>query len=237
MKQLVCLALLLCARLPAQDRITRVVNISKGNPETILRSVRPLSGDVTVTADQSNILLGGPKASVEGLEAVIKQLDVAPAALRNIEVTVYMIAAGSSGGIELPDELTPVATQLKGVFPYKSFRLLDSFALRIRDGQLGRINGSIGRAGEASRILYSFNVKQVHIQNQDAAATVRMDGLDFTMKNPISVSPKGEVHFSEADIRTDVDVRAGQKVVVGKTSSLEGTGGALFLAISAKILE
>ena len=41
----------------------------------------------------------------------------------------------------------------------------------------------------------------------------------------------------DASIATDVDVPEGKKVVVGKTSALEGADGALILVISAKVVD
>ena len=41
----------------------------------------------------------------------------------------------------------------------------------------------------------------------------------------------------DANISTDVDVPEGKKVVVGKTSALEGSDGALILVISAKVVD
>lgn len=48
---------------------------------------------------------------------------------------------------------------------------------------------------------------------------------------------KGEFNYVEAGISTDVDVPEGKKVVVGKTSAVEGSDSALILVISAKVVD
>jgi hypothetical protein len=55
------------------------------------------------------------------------------------------------------------------------------------------------------------------------------------MKVPVgSTSPTS---FADTGISTDVDVPEGKKVVVGKTSGLEGSDSALILVISAKVVD
>ena len=61
------------------------------------------------------------------------------------------------------------------------------------------------------------------------------DHLSLSIRVPIAV-PTGTTN-EDARIATDVDVPEGKKVVIGKTSALEGADGALILVISAKVVD
>jgi hypothetical protein len=58
------------------------------------------------------------------------------------------------------------------------------------------------------------------------------------MRVPVPTSP-GSTQYSYIDvgINTDIDVPEGKKVVVGKTSAVEGPDSALILVISAKVVD
>jgi hypothetical protein len=66
---------------------------------------------------------------------------------------------------------------------------------------------------------------------------VRFDALKLAMKVPVVVDGKGAINYLDLGISTDVDVPEGKKVVVGKTSAVEGSDGALILVISAKVVD
>ena len=244
MKKLFWLPMCLFALWPAsaQDRVQRVVEIKNGDAHQIFIAVRSLGGEVVSTNDGSRILLSGPKAAVDGTEAVIKQLDVPAPSQKNLELTVYMVAASTqpSSASPLPDDLSPVTAQLKAVFPYKGFRLIDSFVLRTRLGQGAETSGFISHntaGASASRTVYTFKVRRLEMESQGEKPLIRIDGIRLTIRVPVVASAKGDITYVEAGISTDVDLHPGQKVVVGKTSALDGPDGALFLVISAKVVD
>jgi hypothetical protein len=240
MKKLFWLPLFLLIFWPAgaEERAQRVVEIKNGDARQIFVAVRALGGEVVSTNEGNRILLSGPKAAVDGTEALIKQLDVAAPPRKNLELTVYMVAASTqpSGGSPLPDALAPVTTQLRTVFPYKGFRLIDSFVLRARLGEGAETSGFIGQNPPGNRTVYTFKVRRLDMESQGEKPLIRVDGIRLGIRVPVS-SPKGDISYIEAGINTDVDLHEGQKVVVGKTSALDGPDGALFLVISAKVVD
>jgi len=131
--------------------------------------------------------------------------------------------------------------QLKTVFPYRSYRLLDNFVLRARDGQSGDTSGFLpaltGASGSTSeKITYRFHFRRVGLPSGEMAQGIRLDELGLDLKVPVHPNPT-QTTFEGASIRTDIDVPEGKKVVVGKTSVVEGSEGALFLVISAKVVD
>jgi hypothetical protein len=236
---------LLCAgALLAQPPVQNVVTIKNGNLNGILRTVKDLApgNNLLISTDNEHIILSGPKDAVTGFEEVIKQLDVPPVAQSNVEIDAYMVVASTRADSHnpIPAELEPVVAQLKGLLSYKSFRLLDSFVLRARSGERGENSGSVepsSPAPEGVKISYHFEFNKVRVDKGETARLVRFDNLRLDINAPVGINTKGEVRWSGASIHTDVDVPEGKKVVIGKTSGIEGSDGALILVISAKVVD
>jgi hypothetical protein len=235
---------LVCAgALLAQDRVQKVVTIKNGNRNGILHTLQelaPTNGMVISTSDNDHLILSGPKDTVAGFEEIVKQLDVAPVVKKDVETTVYMIIASaqSASTATLPQDLDPVVKQLKTIFNYKGFRLLDSFVLRSRDGEHGDTTGflpPLENLPPGNKISYGLHYNKVSIEGSDNARVAHFDRLQLNLKVPVATS-NGTIGV-DASISTDVDVPEGKKVVVGKTSALEGSDGALILVISAKVVD
>ena len=246
------IAFLCAGMLAAQDRVQKVVTIKNGNRNGILHTLQelaPTNGMVISTSDYDHLILSGPKDTVAGFEEIVKQLDVAPVVKKDVETTVYMIVASAQAGNATPltADLDPVVKQLRSIFNYKGFRLLESFVLRSRDGEHGDTNGflpplpPLENLPPGSKISYQFQYNKVSIEGGDNARVAHFERLRLAMRVPIAV-PTGTIVVPtgpsvDASIATDVDVPEGKKVVVGKTSALEGSDGALILVISAKVVD
>ena len=131
----------------------------------------------------------------------------------------------------------PAVAQLKGLFSYKGFRLLDNFVLRSRSGERGESSGFVESGTEGRKITYSFQFARVRVDKTDTARQVRFDHLQLSMAVPNGHDLKGEERWARASIQTDVDVPEGKQVVIGKTSGFEGPDSALILVISAKVVD
>lgn len=148
----------------------------------------------------------------------------------NIELTVYLISGSSQGAAdEVPQDLEPAMKQLHGVFAYKSYKLSESFILRGRGGR-SNTEGIVPGSG----LHYRFGYNQLRVSG-DAPRAVHVDGLNLLLTKPSVRSGKEELE-TIASIYTDLDVRDGQKTVVGK-SSLNIGGDALILVIVPKVIE
>jgi hypothetical protein len=129
-----------------------------------------------------------------------------------------------------------VIKQLKGIFSYKNFRVLESFVLRSRDGESGETSGMVltDETPGIHRIRYEFRYRRVSLDGTDTAKSIRFDHLQLSLKVPTGTN---QITFENAGISTDVDVPEGKKVVVGKTSGILGSDSALILVISAKVVD
>jgi hypothetical protein len=238
------IALLCAGALLAQPSVQKVVTIKNGNLNGIVRTIKELApgSNLLISTDNEHIILSGVKEVVSSFEEIIKQLDVPPVAQSNVEIDAYMVIASAhaDGHNPIPAELEPVVAQLKGLLSYKSFRLLDSFVLRARSGERGENSGSVepsAPAPEGLKIRYDFSFNKVRVDKGETARLVRFEQLRLDINAPVGINSKGEVRWNGASIHTDVDVPEGKKVVIGKTSGIEGADSALILVISAKVVD
>ncbi|HTT65681.1 MAG TPA: secretin N-terminal domain-containing protein [Bryobacteraceae bacterium] len=177
--------------------------------------------------DMHVIAVSAPPGAMTAIEDAIKRLDVPTAAAKDIDLVVYLVVAAEqpSAGAGLPSELQPVADQLRKIFSYKSFRLLDSILLRTQPGNRAVADGVITPGGE-SKTTYEFTVQPSAVTDAPDGRLIRLDNLRLSMALP------GDRH---AGFNTEITVREGQKVVVGKSNM--GSDQALILVVTAKLTE
>jgi hypothetical protein len=192
-------------------------------------------------------VMGSPE-SVAALEAALERLDVPPPPAKNIDLRIYLLNAKkeSAGASEIPPEINDVVEQIKAIFPYESFRLWETIYLRTRDAQssvskgLKWVRGFVSDdAAGISGLHYEFGIQAAKATPDDEGRhVVRLDGLQLEIRGPSRVvnTEKGpETRRPQiASIRTDIDVRESQKVVVGK-ANIGSTEGALFLVVTARV--
>jgi hypothetical protein len=186
------------------------------------------------------ISVTGPREVVGAVEDAIKRLDVPIPPVKNIELTAYLLVASLEQGTPKspPSELEGVIKQLRATFSYQGFRLLDTFVLRFRDGASGAVNGVAPKASDQEGpSLYKFSFNSAGLASDSASRIIRINQLRMGADALVRMGPDPH-NFStvESVITTNVDVREGQKVVVGKTA-IDGSNNALFLVLTAKVLD
>jgi hypothetical protein len=172
------------------------------------------------------VAVSAPAPAMSAIEDAINRLDVPAAAPKDIDLVVYMVLASeqSAAGEGLPPELQSAADELKKIFSFKSFRLLDSILLRTQPGNHGRTSGVILNGD--SKATYNFEVQPTAVTEDPKGRLIRLDNLNLNITLP------GDRH---AGIQTEITVREGQRVVVGKSNL--GTDQSLILVVTAKVTE
>jgi hypothetical protein len=174
--------------------------------------------------------------AMAAIEDAIKRLDVPPPPPQNIELTVYYLIGGDNEGTgnALPKDLDSVATQLKNAFPFKAYRLLDALELRTRNGQGGDGSGSPGpNAGGLGATVTQFHMNSASV-SQDGSS-VRIDNMKAGVKLPVAkATTEGGYTYVDLGVNADIDIKPGQKVVVGHLSM--GQNQALFLVLTVRVV-
>jgi hypothetical protein len=195
-----------------------------------LRKMYPAGSGVEMTFDSTHgtLVVRGPATAVKLVEDMVKQLDVPIAAAppaANVEVTVHVLYASAKEDAKgiVPADLQPTVQQLKGIFSYSSYRVMDVLFMRGRDNQA--MDETANVSGSSSTI-YQLRYTPI-IALGPKPQSVRLKGLSFSMRG---------TGINNVGLTTDVDVREGQRVVVGK-ANLSGTEDAIILVVSAKVIQ
>lgn len=169
-----------------------------------------------------------PPDVVAMVESAVAKLDVPPL---DFDLTVYLISSAPHDN--LPPALESTMKQLHGVFSYSGYQMLEDFVIRGRDGQQGSASGTF----HGTRSTYSFRYQQASVSG-DAPHTIRLRDLNLMLRYPSGgVNIKdGQPNMQTTGLETDIDIREGQKVVVGK-SDLNNGDSPLILVVTAKVVE
>lgn len=146
--------------------------------------------------------------------------------------------------------------ELSQLFVYTHYRSLESTVLRVRENTGGDVNGSFSphqdnETGEAPS--FSVRFKKARVAEDSDGLTIGIDEFSLDVSIPFrkyqdttntdagGVRTVTRFQTHRASLRTNIDVRDGQKVVVGKTNIVGAedvkNDGALFVVVTAKVVE
>jgi hypothetical protein len=249
MKRMILWAVLLAApvvaQTPAADgRVNKLLTLKNADPNMVAPMFNQWGVTIVPISQLKTLSISGPADKVAAVEAAIKQLDVAP---KTIELTVYFVVGGdqpSLAGGAVPQDLRDVITQLKGTFTFKDYKMLDALTLRTRAGSSADTSGILNAANPPR--MSQFSIRNATVSED--GTTIRIDRMHAGLRIPYTrregvgtdgknaVNAQKTVEYINSGIDQDVDVKEGQKVVVGR-SSLEGPQQALFLILTAHVIQ
>lgn len=212
------------------ENIKKLVTLKYVDPQSVRRLLANFGVEIQADDRMKVIALSGNRNRVTTAEDAIKQLDVPSAAQKDIELTVYFVVGSDQpnlAGNPIPQDLQSTVAALKSTFPFKGYVLLDVLSLRSRAGSGADTTGQL-----TGNRYTSFRVRSASLDGD--GSVIRLDGLHAGLRIP-HVS-EGKLQYVDTGISTDVvDVKEGQKLVVGR-SSLDGPEKALFLVLIAKVI-
>jgi type II secretory pathway component GspD/PulD (secretin) len=223
------------AQTTSDQDVTRVVRVHNVDASKLAEMVghgtrlHGLDSDNTLHV----IVLKGPGDVVDACERTIKELDIPTEAAKsvNLEVTVYVLGAAKEANAlpqsPVPPELGPVIKQLRAIFPYGDYQSLTSMLLRSADGKEAQNLGGMMSPDDTANRIYPYTVRYDRASRSGQGSTIHLDKFEFRTKTPADIV----VYIS-----TGVDLKEGQKVVVGK-ANVDAKGTALFIVLSARIID
>ncbi|HTS64230.1 MAG TPA: hypothetical protein VMH28_19545 [Candidatus Acidoferrales bacterium] len=232
MKRVLVAVLLLAAPVMAQqspERTTKLVHLKYVDPEAIRGVISQFGVTVMPNSSMKVMTLNGLPGSIAAAEAALQQLDVAP---KDIELVVHFVVGSDQpnlAGSAVPADIRDVIAQLKGTFTFKDYRMLDVLTLRTRAGSPAETTGILDAKSSPPR-LTMFSVRNTAVSED--GTTIRIDRMHAGLRIPTGGA---KTEYVNTGIDQDIDVKAGQKVVVGR-ASLEGPEKALFLILTARVM-
>lgn len=221
---------------------SRVFEVKHREPADLAAVLRPLGSGyrgatVSANRDFKTISVRDFPENIAAIEAALKRLDVAEAPRKDVELRLWVLVAsnGEAAAGRFPEDLKEAVAALKTTLTYRSYSLASSFIQRVRDGARGIHGEGVtelaptpgpGEAekkapGKAMQLEYHINSLSLE-QGENGPATVKLDGFGLSLA--------GE---GRAQLKTDVTLRDGEKVVVG-TSTVKDRG--LVVVVSARVI-
>jgi hypothetical protein len=246
MKRRLLAFLLLALPLAAQDapkpgtppQIQKLIPLKYADPRTLFDLLRIFEGSVIPNTELHALAVKASPQNMQAIEDAVARFDTPAAAPKNIELTIHLVVGSDGEGIPagaLPKDLEGVVTQLKNAFPFKTYRVLDILTLRSRTGQRAGTESSGGfmQFGNVTKpVVTNFQINSSSIGAD--GTTIRLDQVRSNSKIPIEVA-QGQYSTQELNLNTDLDIKEGQKVVVGRMGI--NREQALFLVLTARVVQ
>lgn len=226
----------------------KLFQVKYRDPNSLMQVLRLLGSGfkgatISVNQEFKTITVRDFPENLATIEEALGRLDVPQPARPDIELRVYVLLATSTagGGGEYPAELNDVVSQLRNTFKYKEYNLMSSSIHRVKDGPIGVNNRGVAEARKltgatqpnANPLFYSYDLKPISTDSTASGAPmIHVGTFAFDMRIPISTGT--EIRYDPIGFQTPVDLREGEKVVVG-TTTMEDKG--LIVVLSAKILK
>ena len=206
------------------------------------------------------IVLRGREEDVSGTEETIQKLDgfssgTSGGPPKNVETIVYVIAGSAEpipGTQDVSGEaLTPVVKQLRAIFPYNHYQLLSTMLLRSSEGSKAYASGlmkSVSNVPDyAQPSEYKIEYGKATVSN-DSSTAIKLEFFSFKAKvwvasggfkpnttDKAATYTTRQVMNSDVGIQADIDLREGQKVVVGKVNVAD-SNTCFFIVLSARLV-
>jgi hypothetical protein len=245
MKRQLLAVLLLALPLAAQDNpkpavavIQKLIPLKYADPRTVTELLRIFDVTIISNTELHALAVKGSPQTMQAVEEAIARIDTPAAAPKDIDLTIHLLVgsdAEGNFGSPLPKDVEQVASQLKNNFPFKSYRQLDVITLRTRSGQRAGTESSGGfmQFGSITKPV----VTTISLNSSSIGAdgtTIRIDQLRSNSRIPVESNP-GNFNWQELSLNTDLDIKEGQKVVVGRMGM--NREQALFLVLTARIVQ
>lgn len=228
------------ARPTGQEKgwITRIFELKHRDVNSVAEVVGSFGVRLRVSPRLGVMAVTGPPDVVTAVGEAIKRLDVPEPLPKNVELTVYLLAAMQQAAPEgIPKELEAVVKQLKNLFSYQGFRMVDTMIVRVRDGQGAEANGAgppLTGSDLSQRTIYTVKCNSIEVTSDEKGNVIRLNKLRLGARIPVPTGP-GNWQYVDTGFNTDIDVREGQKVVVGK-ANIDASNNAMILVVTAKVV-
>jgi hypothetical protein len=225
----------------------KLFQIKHRDPNSLLEVLKLLGSGfkgatISVNQEYKTITVRDFPENLATIEEALGRLDVAQPDRPDIEFRIYVLLASNTAGSggDYPAELNEVISQLRNTFKYKDYSLMTSSVHRTKGSPTGINNRGFAEARKltavttpnANPIFYTYDLRPISLDTTAGRPTVNIGMFAFEMRIPISTGTA--VRFENIGFRTPVNIREGEKVVVG-TTTMEDKG--IVVVLSERIIK
>jgi hypothetical protein len=221
---------------------SQVFEVKHRDPNSLFSVLRPLGSGfkgatIVLNREFKTLTMRDFPENIAAVEEALKRLDTPQPAPPSIELRMHVLIASNAPAAagQYPDELKDVVSQLQSTLNYKSYNLVASMFERTRESPrtfLGSGTALLGAPFAATAkagVPFNYKVEGVSLSSTPAGVpVVQLNEIYFglVLSENLAKYP--------AQIATSVNLRDGEKVVVGSTTVNDN---GLILVLSAKVLK
>jgi hypothetical protein len=222
----------------------RVFEVKYRDPDSLVSVLKLLGsgiGAMSVSNEYNTITVRDFPENIATIEEAIKRLDTPAPPSPGIEFHVHILIATNAlaaSSNQYPTEVNDVVKQLQATLNYKNYSLMTSAVLRTKEGQQGVENKGVADfklvtegAARNSPIIYVYSARMIKLDGAAPNASIQIGKFNFNMRIPIETSP-GVINYEGVGFESPVNIREGERVVVG-TTTMQDKG--LIVVLSARI--
>jgi hypothetical protein len=204
---------------PNLKRVTVVIRYADGHAlERLLNPYLTKYGRVQFESRTRALTVVDQPAVVDVMLKMVKQFDVRPPQL---QLAVQLILAEKAGPESIPGDLKAVAKQLKEVFSYKQYQIMDKAYITTEANGNSRMK--IG--GEEG---YTVDIETHMVQGEKSTVRMEFHLYRWEWVKQTGKQPQGIQHTV---VRTTVEMKDGETAILG-ASKIDGEGKALITVVS-----
>ncbi|MBD0370432.1 MAG: hypothetical protein ICV60_06320 [Pyrinomonadaceae bacterium] len=225
----------------------RVFEIKYRDPDSLLSVLKLLGsgmGAMSVSNEYNTITVRDFPENIATIDEAIRRLDTPLPPTPGLEFRVHILIAtnapGAGAANQYPAEVSDVVKQLQTTLSYKNYSLMTSAVLRTKEGAQGISNKGVADfrlttegAARNSPIFYDYAARIIKLDGSAPNTAIQIGLFNFSMRIPVETST-GNINYERVGFETPVNMREGEKVVVG-TTTMQDKG--LIVVISAKIIK
>jgi hypothetical protein len=208
------------------DRATEIVNFVGQLGEN--RVIIQLNGPFKTALIQPHG--NTPPEVMERTLELLKRYDVAPTPPPRVEFVAYLVWAsfnyGSPPGQAIPAAIEEAVAEMKKTFAYTDYKLLDTVSTVVRHhAEVENVLAGTSTPGGA--YFYTLNYGDTAVSTD--GKTVNVNPFRFSLRIPSGGT------YQNVGIATDVAIREGQKLVLGKVRTSVSDNVNIFLVLTVKL--
>jgi hypothetical protein len=228
----------------------QIFEIKHRRPQEIIKAISPLGSGfkgatVTYNDETQTISVRDFPENIAAIEEAIKRLDTPQSARveSSVELSINVLLTSTDAPSNLvptppPPVLNDVIKQMQNTFAFKDYQLVATIVQRAKTHSRFQGGNAVSGKGDA---LWIENYKRgdgaLDPRQGSAKYEYRLTGIEVSSNPSNGVKIQLDnfyFHFGNADVQTDLEVRDGEKLVVGTAS---WGNKAMILVLTAKIIK
>jgi hypothetical protein len=232
---------------PVPGGMQRLFILKYADVNQVSQLLNIFTGAVRPSPAMHALAVTGSAEAMAAIEDAIKRLDVPSSAPQSVEIMAYFLHGSSDAqdvvGSDPPKDLDSTLSQLRNAFAYRTYKLMEALPMRARTGQVTEASSTGAAVKIGERLMPVFSQIRIGSVSADADGRIRLTTLRVGLRVPtasgqetvVAGTRAGTANYTDVGISTDVDMKEGQKVVVGKSGL--NPNEAIFVVLTARVVQ